>query len=136
MAAPPTPSATISIDSEAVLAGRNYAGGLCPDGPCSSTFTVLVDGSWEGTSSAGAVARGSVPTTVLSTLASATAATGLLSAPDFTGTCPTAFDGTEVTYTWTSPDGSVHEVSACDRQIPDDDPLVTALDAAEAGWIR
>ena len=136
MAAPPTPSVTISIDSGAMLASRSYVGGLCADGPCSSAFVVRGDGSWEGTISDVVVARGSVPTAILSELAIATATTSLLTAPAFTGTCPIAFDGVEVGYAWTSPDGSAHAVSACDRQIPAGDPLVLALDAAEAEWSR
>jgi hypothetical protein len=136
MAAPPSPAATISIDSTATLASRSSVGGLCPDGPCRSAFAVRGDGRWEATDKDVVVADGSVPTATLNDLAVATETTGLLSAPAFTGTCPTAFDGVEVIYRWTSPDGAAHQVSACDRQVPADDPLVLALDAAEAAWVR
>ena len=136
MAAPPTPSASISIDADAVLVSRSQVGGLCAGGPCSSVFAVRGDGRWEATDRDEVVAGGSVPTAILSDLAVATETTALLSAPAFTGTCPTAFDGVEVTYAWTSPDGAAHLVSSCDRQIPAEDPLVVALDAAEAQWVR
>jgi hypothetical protein len=136
MAASPTPSATISIDPGAMLAGRSYVGGLCPAGLCSSSFTVRGDGTWVATDADAVVDRGIVPTPILSALATATATTALPSAPAFTGTCPSAFDGVEVVYAWTAPDGTAHRVSACDRQIPADDPLVVALDAAEAAWAR
>jgi hypothetical protein len=136
MAAPPTPSATISIDPGATLASRSYVGGLCPDGLCSSSFTVRGDGSWVATDADAVVENGSVPAPILGALATATATTSLESAPAFTGTCPTAVDGVEVTYAWTAPDGTAHLVSACDRQIPADDPLVVALDEAESAWVR
>jgi hypothetical protein len=136
MAAPPTSSATISIEPGATLASRSYVGGLCADGPCSSSFVVRGDGTWVATDTDVIVDRGSVPTAILNDLATATATTALLSAPEFTGTCPTAFDGVEVTYAWTSPEGVTHELSACDRAVPPDDPLVVALDAAEEAWAR
>jgi hypothetical protein len=135
-ASPDTPSATIALDSDALLASRSYDGGLCPDQACSSTFAVTADGSWTATSNGSVVADGSVPTEVLSDLIDATSSTGIPDAPPFTGTCPIAYDGSEVTYAWTTPEGVVQQVSACDKAIPDEDPLVLALDAAEAAWTR
>ena len=64
MAAPPTPAATISIDSTATLASRSSVGGLCPDGPCSSAFAVMGDGGWAATDKDVVVADGSVSTTL------------------------------------------------------------------------
>ena len=72
------------------------------------------------------------PPQTLTYLVEATASTTILSAPAFTGTCPIAYDGVELVYAWTSPDGQSHEVSSCDTAIPPDDPLVVALAAVEA----
>ena len=131
MAPEATSTATISVGPDAVLASVSATGGLCPDAACGSVFTVHGDGTW--TQTGGQVDQGgTLSAQTLTYLVEATASTTILSAPAFTGTCPIAYDGVELVYAWTSPDGQSHEVSSCDKAIPPDDPLVVALAAVEA----
>lgn len=132
MAPEATPSTTISIAPEAVLASVSATGGLCPDATCASVFTVHGDGAWTQTTGGQVEQGGTLPSQTLTYLTAAIASTTILSAPAFTGTCPIAYDGVELVYSWTGPDGDTHEVSSCDTAIPPDDPLVVALAAVEA----
>ena len=70
--------------------------------------------------------KGTLTTRQLRQLRAAVAGTRLSSSTPFTGTCPTAYDGTEVTYGWRAGDAWRH-VSSCERVTPPADPLVRFL---------
>lgn len=124
-------SAPVTAPAEATfLASRTETGGMCPDGGCLASFAVSSDGTWNLVSST-ANRSGALPADVLAALTTAATTTSLLDAPAFTGTCPTAYDGSEVVYSWRDSGGATQTVSACDKAVPDTDPLVTALAQAE-----
>ena len=54
---------------------------------------------------------------------------------DFTGLCPTAYDGNEVKYLWEPADSAVlskiSTISTCEKNIPDNSPIVQLFTAAE-----
>lgn len=108
-----------------VLLVRESSGGLCVSGTeCRSVITVRTDGAWlaigGGTRKEGTLGEG-----VLALLQEAVAATGLAEAPAFTGTCPVAYDGQEVTYRWTSA-GAPRTAASCTVTFDPADPLVLA----------
>ncbi len=113
------------------LASRAATGGMCAGGACDVTFSVSSDGTWTLTSS-DATSAGTLSPSATAALVDATTATEIADAPPFTGTCPTAYDGNELVYAWRDAAGATQTVSACDRAIADDDPLVVALAAASA----
>jgi hypothetical protein len=113
------------------LASLTETGGMCPDGACLASFAVSSDGTWNLVSST-ANRSGALPADVLAALTTAATTTSLLDAPAFTGTCPTAYDGSEMVYSWRDSSGATQTVSACDKAVPDTDPLVTALEQAES----
>lgn len=113
------------------VASRTATGGRCVDGVCESTFAVASDGSWSLVSNA-ELRSGVLPAAVLAAIVGATASTTIPDAPPFTGTCPSAYDGSELIYAWRDTLGRTQTVSACDRAVPPSDPLVLALDQAQA----
>lgn len=128
----PGPISTPTSSAPATfLASRTETGGMCPNGECESTFAVSSDGAWYLVSSTMNRSGWLAPATVAS-LTSAVTSTSILSAPAFTGTCPIAYDGSEVIYSWRDGSGTTQTVSACDKAVSDDDPLVVALAQAQA----
>lgn len=81
------------------LASRTMTGGMCPDAACSSTFAVSSDGAWNLVSNT-ASHFGVLSPGTLAALTVAAADTSMLEAPKFTGTCPSAYDGSEIIYSW------------------------------------
>ena len=131
----PTPAPTLTASSTPVapelLASRASSGGRCQDGPCHSMFAVYTDGSW--TLSTNTISsNGVLDESALAILRDGITTTGIPTAPAFTGTCPSAYDGQEVVYTWRGTDGLPATVSACDVSISETDPLVQALLSVEA----
>jgi hypothetical protein len=105
-------------------------GGLCPEGPCGTTLVVERDGR------ARVAARppndlGSVPPLRLAALDLAIRAADFaeLRRHPFTGTCPTAYDGPEVVYTFGAP-GGAERVASCEVAIDPAAPLFRAVAAA------
>ena len=98
----------------------NRTGGMCPDGPCNSTSSIR-DREWtrpDGTT------RKLTATEHAQFVDAATHTRLTRPLPPFTGTCPTAYDGPETTYTLTLDTGETYTVSTCEHVIPDRDPLV------------
>ncbi len=129
-----TPAAPAAPPSPVLLAAREAMGGLCRvDAPCGHTLTVLTDGSWELQAFEGRK-EGVLTPDRLARLVDAAADTGLAAAPAFTGTCPLAYDGEEVTYRWRDGD-RIREVGSCEREVDPADPLAAVLDdlAADLG---
>lgn len=127
-----TPAKPAAPPSPVLLAARQTSGGLCrADAPCGDTLIVQTDGSWELVSFE--VHRtGVLPADRLAALAEAVERTGLADAPAFTGTCPIAYDGQEVTYRWRAAGGEA-KVGSCEREVDPADPLVSMLDELAAG---
>jgi hypothetical protein len=123
----------VALPADAPLAGWTATGGMCPEGMCESSLQVRADGTWTRTQAGSQTATGTLADAQLAAVAEATATTGIPRAPAFTGTCPIAYDGQEVVYSWTAPDGTAWRVSACERAIAPDDPLVVALRAVDPG---
>ena len=125
-----SPDAPVSSPPVTVVASRTATGGLCVTGStCESVFTVSSDGTW-AIGSDDQVQSGVLDAATLAAILDATTATTLPDAPPFTGTCPVAYDGQEVIYSWVDASNSTISVSACDKAVPPNDPLVLALDAA------
>lgn len=125
-----TPDAPVSSAPATFLASRTMTGGMCPDAVCSSTFAVSSDGAWNLVSNT-ASHFGVLSPGTLAALTVAAADTSMLEAPKFTGTCPSAYDGSEIIYSWSDVAGTTQTVSACDKAVPDSDPLVVALERAQ-----
>ncbi len=125
-----TGASPATISPGDVIATRVTTGGLCPTGPCSSRIDVRSDGSWVSSTTGASVQHrtGVADPQELATLLSALAQTRMDQETAFTGTCPIAYDGSEVTYTWQAADGP-HRVSSCERVVDPGDPLVLALAA-------
>jgi hypothetical protein len=121
-----TPEPTLTTDRGALVAGRSVTGGMCVDGGCQQRFRVYRNGEWDYITNGGRSRSGRLTTNELTILQSSVRATRIAAAPAFTGTCPTAFDGSETSYTWVVA-GQVHEESTCTKQISPSDPLVTVL---------
>lgn len=116
----PVPSATAPI-----LVVRSH-GGLCPDGrECARSVTFYGDGSWRSGSE-----RGRLPPPVAESLRDAATSTSAHDITDgrFTGTCPTAYDGSEVVYTFPLDGGT--QVASCTWTIDGRHRLVQAASAA------
>jgi hypothetical protein len=115
------------------LASMSVSGGLCPDEPCDDRVVVDADGAWQRIRKGRVAYASRLGADQLDGLRRAVAASGITagSLPAFTGTCPTAYDGIEVTYVFEAPDGA-HSASSCTVRIPADDPAVTILEGLRA----
>ncbi len=132
--ASPGPAATATPIPAAVgvLLTVETRGGLCADGPCGTTVIVDRDGRVH------AAAKppndlGTVSAEALAALDVAIARTdfaGLRSHP-FTGTCPTAYDGQEVVFTFWTP-GGTERVATCEVAVDFGSPLFRAVATALA----
>jgi hypothetical protein len=125
---PPDPSTTVAETRTEPAAdpifGVRQEGGLCPDGPCLDELTISADGSWVSTDSLGtfdAELAGRVRDLVAET------APEDITTGTFDGTCPTAYDGREITYLFLARDETI---SSCEWAIDVSHPLVVAIDEA------
>lgn len=110
-----------------LLASRVGTGGLCPVDTCRDDLRVLSDGTWTWDGGTGRSADGELSDAELDALTDAISGTRLEDAPEFTDTCPIAFDGLEYTYLWVI-DGTEHRVSSCEVVVDPEEPLVAILD--------
>jgi hypothetical protein len=119
----------------AVLAVMTSVGGRCTYGPCLDSFSVADDGAWRHAENGVVVAEGRLPADDVVLLARAVERSAVVSGalPAFTGTCPTAVDGSEVTYEFTVRN-VVHRAATCERRISADDPGVRALTGLRDRW--
>ena len=132
--ASPVPAATPTPIPAAVgvLLTVETRGGLCADGPCGTTVVVGRDGRVRSAAKPPSD-LGTVSTEALAALDAAIARTdfaGLRSHP-FTGTCPTAYDGPEVVFTFETP-GGTERVATCEVDVDFDSPLFRAVATALA----
>jgi hypothetical protein len=105
-------------------------GGECVNGPCGSTIVIERDGRVHQTAPASAE-LGALPPNALTALDAAVQTTDFeaVRARKFTGECPTAFDGQEVTYEFGAP-GGVQRIASCETEIDPDQPVFVAVSAA------
>ena len=105
-------------------------GGLCVDGPCSTTVFVERDGRVHQAAKP-PNDLGTVPPAALEALDTAirtTDFTALKSHP-FTGQCPTAFDGQEIVFEFGAP-GGVQRIATCEVDVDFGLPLFVAVSTA------
>jgi len=114
--------------SPVILASRESVGGLCANGVCDGVLVVLTTGEWTYSNPEG-TEHGKITPAELEAVKKGIKTTEMDNAPDFTDTCPTAYDGTEYIYSWDNGQGMTITVSSCDKVILPSDPLVKALDA-------
>ena len=105
-------------------------GGECPAGACGSTIAVEWDGRVHSLAPA-AAEMGHLPENVRAALDRAVRVADFrrIASRPFTGECPTAFDGQETIYTFTTPTGPVR-LASCEVEIDPSDPLFVAVQAA------
>ena len=123
-----SPSASESADvapAREPLVHLRWTGGLCPEGTCTAEQWILHDGTVVADGDAPPPWR--IPPERMARLVAAVdgANDNAIRARPFVGTCPTAFDGQEVTYTFFTRHGPVR-ISSCE----------TAIDTGEGPWVE
>jgi hypothetical protein len=120
-AAPALPTALLKITT---------TGGLCPYGLCQTEFEMETDGHYVAREGGAVVAEGVVEAAPLAAFNAAvqTADFAALKAQPFTDTCPSAYDGSEVIYTFYTAAGP-EVISACAYVVDPQHPLFAAANA-------
>jgi len=105
-------------------------GGLCVDGPCSTTFFVERNGRVHQAAKP-PNDLGTVPPAALAALDTAIRTTDFtaLNSHPFTGECPTAYDGQEIVFEFGAP-GGVERVATCEVEVDVGSPLFVAVSTA------
>jgi hypothetical protein len=117
----------VLLPGDALLVSVETSGGMCPAGACGMRYEVRRDGT---TTTAGQAPVRLDAATMGRLIEDVDRADwdAILARP-FTGTCPTAFDGQELTYTFRTIRGPV-TVASCTTQIdPGQEPFRTLDDA-------
>src|SRR6185295_10208795 len=111
-------------------------GGECPAGACGRTITIDRDGRVH-LAAKPPNDLGSVTPEVLTTLQTliATADFAAIKSRPFTGDCPTAYDGQETIYSFSTP-GGVETIASCTFAVDPSTPLFAAVDAVVAAANR
>lgn len=111
-------------------------GGECPAGACGQTITIDRDGrvhlAAKPPNDLGSVTPDVL--TTLQTLIATTDFTAIKSRP-FSGDCPTAYDGQETIYSFSTP-GGVETIASCTVAIDSSMPLFATVDAVVAAANR
>jgi hypothetical protein len=118
---------TLIRPPESVLVTVELSGGECPQGPCGMRYELRRNGTVNATGqppwSLGADTVGRIAAAI-----DAASWDAILARP-FTGECPTAYDGQELTYTFDTLRGAV-VVKSCSVQIdPGQEPFRSVDDA-------
>lgn len=103
-----------------------HTGGMCPDGPCGSTTTIRRDGTYLVDDEK----KGLLTKVELDLLVQQVAQTNFaaIKSRKFTGTCPSAYDGSAATYTFYLSSGS-EVLDACQVQVDETKlPFSTIVD--------
>ena len=99
-------------------------GGMCPNGGCWSEKQINADGAYRATDGTGAQKEGTLDPARVAELTQLIAATNFaeIRARPFTGTCPIAFDGQELVYTFQTLSGP-ETIASCTVAIDENSPL-------------
>lgn len=124
-----TASATPVSTGQTLLTVR-YTGGMCPHGACDTLVTLRRDGGFTRTSAQTGTKEGTIPPSQVAALTRETAAADFarVKSVKFTGTCPTAYDGQELTYTFYTASG-LETIASCQVAIDEASPLFVAVQA-------
>lgn len=126
----PTTAPSFQPGDRVVVIGGS--GGLCPPGvTCGQETAYQRDGRYVTTSGGQEREAGKVSEALVDALVAeiAKADFAAIKAKPFTGTCPTAYDGQEITYTFTTAGGE-EKLPACTYDLSDD-PLIKAAQELE-----
>jgi len=126
-------SASVAANSPApsgTLASVEQRGGECPAAACDTTIYLDFDGRIH-VSAKPPNDLGTATAVQVQALQTAIAATDFnaLRKPAFSGTCPTAYDGQELVFEFTTPTGT-ERLAACESVLDYSGPLFKALGAA------
>jgi hypothetical protein len=124
----PTQVPTVSSSSGAPLVTVAFQGGMCPAGECKGLRATLYrDGSYEGPD---LQRKCCISSQEIADLAREIDGANYVDirSKKFTGTCPTAFDGQEIIYTFHTPGGE-QIIASCQVEIDHTAPPFRALEA-------
>jgi hypothetical protein len=136
LSAAPSAPASVVVSSAAtplpsgLLASVEQRGGECPAGACDSTVYLDVDGRIHVSAKPPNDVGIATPEQI-GALRAAIAATdfGALRRPAFSGQCPTAYDGSELVFTFATTTGA-ERLASCESALDLSGPLFQALAAA------
>ncbi len=122
--ASPSTSPVPKIGVQDTILTIRAEGGHCLSGACWSEKQVKADGSFTATDSTGAQTHGTLDAAHVAELTQQIAATDFeqLKVQPFTGTCPLAFDGQELIYTFQTVSGP-QTIASCKVGIDENSPL-------------
>jgi hypothetical protein len=105
-------------------------GGECPAGPCGSTIVIEADGRVRTTTPA-PVELHHLQDDQLDAITKEIGQADFvrLKSRPFTGTCPTAYDGQEMVYTFSTPSG-MERIASCEFEVDPANPLFAVVAAA------
>jgi hypothetical protein len=105
-------------------------GGECPAGPCGSTIVIEADGRVRTTTPAPVELR-LLQDNLLDALKTEIGQADFvrLKSQPFTGTCPTAYDGQEMVYTFSTLSGT-ERIASCEFEVDPANPLFAVVAAA------
>lgn len=124
----PNSSAKPKIGEHDMLLLIRAEGGHCINGGCWSEQQINADGSFTVTDSTGANKHGTVDAATVAELTQQIAATDFeqVKAQPFTGTCPLAFDGQELIYTFQTLSGP-QTIASCTVGIDENSSLFQTI---------
>jgi hypothetical protein len=123
----------LPVEPDGPLVVVSTRGGECPEGMCTSRTVIERDGRVHRTEP-DAMDVGRIPADTARALDAAIRSTDfeLLRSRPFTGECPVNFDGQELIYEFSAPNG-VERLASCEVEIDPAHPLFSAVEAALAG---
>jgi hypothetical protein len=111
-------------------------GGMCLEGECRSFVAIEADGLVHQIEPVEAeIHRATNEAIDVYRAALAITDFDLIRSRQFTGECPTAFDGQELIYTFATPAGP-ERISSCETEINPEDPLFTAVNGILGADLR
>jgi hypothetical protein len=126
-------TSTPKIGAQGTLLTIRAEGGMCPNGGCWSEQQIKADGSFTVTDYTGTTKNGTLDAAQVAELTQQIAATDFeqVKSQPFTGTCPLAFDGQELIYTFQTLSGP-ETIASCKVGIDEN----SALFANVAGLVE
>lgn len=132
-----TDAAPTTTTAASTLLTVKLSGGMCVQGQCWAVREIAEDGSYVTADGTGAQNSGTLDAALLAELKAqiAQADFAQIKAQPFTGTCPIAYDGQEVTYTFHTARGE-ETFSNCEVGIDETSPLFLAVDQTIASMFQ